>query len=52
MKTTVKIIYAAHPCEVKQWESQRLKSGYNTTSDGEEIYFISNPATGLWRAKE
>ncbi|MCI0523082.1 MAG: lactate racemase domain-containing protein [Bacteroidales bacterium] len=33
------------------YDPQRLKSGYNTTADGEEIYFISNPATGLWRAK-
>lgn len=29
-----------------------LKEGYNTMSDGEEIYFISNPALGLWSWKE
>jgi len=28
------------PCE--------LKDGYNTLPDGEEIFFISNPALGLW----
>ncbi len=25
-----------------------LKDGYNTLPDGEEIFFISNPAIGLW----
>ena len=25
-----------------------LKDGYNTLPDGEEIYYISNPALGLW----
>jgi hypothetical protein len=52
MKTAIEIRYAAHPDDVKQWDTQRLRSGNNTTSDGEEIYFISNPPTGLWRAKE
>jgi nickel-dependent lactate racemase len=27
-----------------------LKDGYNTV-DGEEVYYISNPALGLWRSK-
>ena len=26
----------------------RLKDGWNTMPDGEEIYYISNPALGLW----
>lgn len=26
----------------------KLKDGWNTMSDGEEIYYISNPALGLW----
>ncbi len=26
-----------------------LTNGYNITSDGNEYYFIGNPATGLWR---
>lgn len=29
-----------------------LKEGYNTTTNGEEIYYISNPALGLWAYKE
>ncbi len=29
-----------------------LKEGYNTTDEGEEIFYISNPALGLWSVKE
>ncbi len=29
-----------------------LKDGYNTLENGEEIYYISNPALGLWDVKE
>ena len=29
-----------------------LKEGFNTLPDGEEIYYISNPALGLWSWKE
>lgn len=29
-----------------------LKDGYNTLADGEEIFYISNPALGLWAYKE
>ena len=29
----------------------QLKDGYNTLPDGEEIYYISNPALGLWAYK-
>ncbi|MFP4114956.1 MAG: D-mannonate epimerase, partial [Spirochaetales bacterium] len=25
-----------------------MRDGWNTTADGEEVYFISNPALGLW----
>lgn len=32
---------------VKKYNSEALKDGYNTV-DGEEIYYISNPALGLW----
>ena len=27
---------------------QRLKDGFNVMADGEEIFYISNPALGLW----
>ena len=29
-----------------------LREGYNTMTNGEEIYYISNPALGLWAYKE
>ncbi|MCL2487881.1 MAG: lactate racemase domain-containing protein [Oscillospiraceae bacterium] len=33
---------------VAQYDPETLQQGYNTLSDGEEIYFIGNPALGLW----
>jgi hypothetical protein len=30
----------------------RMKTDFCTTADGEDYYFISNPATGLWKARE
>jgi nickel-dependent lactate racemase len=35
-----------------RYDPQSLKEGYNTMPDGERIYFISNPALGLWSWKE
>ncbi|NJK87438.1 MAG: hypothetical protein HC906_17090 [Bacteroidales bacterium] len=32
---------------LKIYNPQELKDGYNVVN-GEEIYYISNPATGLW----
>jgi len=37
---------------MKRYDPERLKDGYNKLAGGEEIYFISNPATGLWASKE
>ena len=36
---------------VKKYDPAKLKYGYNTV-DGEEIYFIPNPALGLWIDRE
>jgi nickel-dependent lactate racemase len=33
---------------VKKYDPKLLKQGYNTLQNGEEIYFIENPALGLW----
>lgn len=35
---------------VKKYNPEKLKDGFNTV-DGEEIYYISNPALGLWSVK-
>ena len=35
-----------------KYDPARLKDGFNTMPDGEEIYYISNPAIGLWAYRE
>ena len=37
---------------VKRYDPEVLQYGYNTLPDGEEVYFIPNPALGLWINKE
>jgi len=37
---------------VKRYDPETLRYGYNTLPDGEEVYFIPNPALGLWINKE
>jgi nickel-dependent lactate racemase len=39
--------YRPYDEAAKQYDIRKLKDGYNTV-DGEEIYYISNPALGLW----
>jgi len=36
----------------KKYNPEKLKDGFNQMPDGEEIFFISNPALGLWAYKE
>ncbi|NND34824.1 MAG: DUF2088 domain-containing protein [Saprospiraceae bacterium] len=36
---------------LQKYDPANLKEGLNIMPDGEEIYFISNPATGLWAFK-
>ena len=36
----------------RRYDPETLQYGYNTLPDGEEIYFIPNPALGLWINKE
>ena len=37
---------------IKRYDPAKLKDGFNMMADGEEIFYISNPALGLWAAKE
>lgn len=37
---------------VMKYNPETLKDGFNTMEDGEEVFFISNPALGLWSSKE
>lgn len=40
--------YADLDTMMKKYNPQNLKDGFNTLSDGEEFFYISNPAVGLW----
>ena len=37
---------------IRKYDPRKLKEGYNTLSDGEVIFYISNPALGLWSWRE
>jgi nickel-dependent lactate racemase len=37
---------------LQKYHPEVLKDGYQVMPDGEHIFFISNPALGLWAAKE
>ncbi|MFA6816879.1 MAG: lactate racemase domain-containing protein [Lentisphaeria bacterium] len=36
----------------KKYDPEKLIDGMNTMPDGEEVFYISNPALGLWALKE
>ena len=36
----------------KRYNPKTLKDGYNSMPDGEEVFYISNPALGLWTDKK
>jgi hypothetical protein len=37
---------------MKKYNPDKLKDGINYMDNGEEIFYISNPALGLWTSKE
>jgi hypothetical protein len=37
---------------LKKYNPEMMNEGFCKTDDGEEIFFISNPALGLWSSKE
>jgi nickel-dependent lactate racemase len=37
---------------MKKYNPEKLKDGVNQLPDGEEVYYISNPAIGLWSSRE
>jgi len=37
---------------LKKYPIDKMKYGFNIMDDGEEIYFINSPASGLWTTKE
>ena len=40
--------YAELAGMLERYDPGKLKEGFNTLADGEEIFYISNPAVGLW----
>jgi len=36
----------------ERYDRQKLQDGFNSLASGEEIFFISNPAIGLWSSKD
>ncbi len=45
---SVGFIYGDFDEMTAKYDPEKLKDGYNTMPDGEEIFYISNPAIGLW----
>ncbi|MCF2949620.1 lactate racemase domain-containing protein [Paraglaciecola aquimarina] len=37
---------------VKRYPLEKLTNGWNTLDDGEEVFYVSNPALGLWATAE
>ncbi len=49
---SVRFGYADLTKMIDKYNPQKLTDGINIMPDGEEIFFISNPALGLWTCKE
>ncbi|MPN52806.1 hypothetical protein SDC9_200469 [bioreactor metagenome] len=40
--------YIPYEEAIRMYDPEKLTDGYNTLENGERIYYISNPALGLW----
>ncbi|MGD9931473.1 MAG: lactate racemase domain-containing protein [Mangrovibacterium sp.] len=49
---SVGFIYGDFDEMMNKYQVEKLKDGFNILPDGEEIFYISNPAIGLWAYKE
>jgi len=49
---SVNFEYADLDQMIQRYDPKKLKDGFNTLPGGEEIFFISNPAVGLWAVRE
>jgi nickel-dependent lactate racemase len=49
---SVNFRYADLNVMMKKYNPRTLSEGYNTMPDGEKVFFISNPALGLWAHKD
>jgi len=48
---SVNFKYADLKTMAQRYDPKKLKDGWNTLQDGEKIFFISNPALGLWACR-
>ena len=37
---------------LRRYDPHALREGWNVLPDGEQIYFIGNPALGLWASRQ
>ena len=49
---SVNFRYADLNVMMKKYDPKKLRDGFNTMPDGEQVFFISNPALGLWAHKD
>jgi hypothetical protein len=49
---SVNFSYAGLDEMLNKYDPEKLKDGFNTMPSGEEIFYISNPALGLWSHKD
>jgi nickel-dependent lactate racemase len=49
---SVNFRYADLRTMLKKYDPAKFREGVNRLPDGEEIYYISNPALGLWASKD
>jgi nickel-dependent lactate racemase len=49
---SVNFRYADLKSMTRRYDPGKLRDGYNTLSDGEEIFYCSQPALGLWAYQE
>lgn len=49
---SVGFIYGDYDLMTARYNPAQLKDGFNILPDGEEIFYISNPAIGLWAYKD
>jgi len=48
---SVNFKYADLKTMTQRYDPKKLKDGWNTLADGEKIFYISNPALGLWACR-
>lgn len=44
--------YADYADVSRRYTPNHLRDGFNTMADGERVFFVSNPAVGLWALRE